>query len=112
MNVERTASNLIGQLPNRHEVLAALGLETRRSVSADVIQALGFVAAGAIVGASLAILLTPKSGPQMRSELRERVMDALPTHSSDDAATGGAESRTESATHPSNGGHRIGANVS
>ncbi len=61
MNVERTASNLIGQLPNPHELLAALGLDTRRSSSTEALQALGFIGIGVLLGATLALLLAPKS---------------------------------------------------
>ncbi len=85
MNVERTASNLIGQLPNRQEILAALGLEARRSISADAIQALGYVGVGVLIGGGLALLLAPKSGRELRDDVRERVIQALPTHSGGDA---------------------------
>ena len=54
------------------DVLAALGLAKRRDPLTEVVlPSVALFAAGALVGAAAAILLTPKSGPMMRRELTE-----------------------------------------
>ena len=57
------------------DVLAALGLERRRTVSASILPiASGFVA-GALAGAAVALLFAPKAGSEMRRELQNRAND-------------------------------------
>jgi gas vesicle protein len=54
------------------DVLSALGLQRRRSWAASVAPiASGFVA-GAVAGAAVALLFAPKSGREMRRELKGR----------------------------------------
>jgi hypothetical protein len=55
------------------DVLAALGLERRRGTMGYLLPAVGYFAAGLAVGAGVALLVTPKSGRQMRRELGDRV---------------------------------------
>lgn len=57
------------------DILAALGLEKRRSMAATVVPPLAVFTAGALVGAAAAVLLTPKSGPQLRRELSDGARD-------------------------------------
>jgi hypothetical protein len=57
------------------DILAAIGLEKRRTVVDAVVPSLAIFAAGALVGAAAAVLLTPKSGPQMRRELTDGARD-------------------------------------
>jgi hypothetical protein len=47
-----------------------LGYVRRSSVSIEVAKAVGFVAFGALAGAAAVALLTPRTGPQLRSELK------------------------------------------
>lgn len=54
------------------DALAVLGLETRKP-QAWVGPALGGLVTGLVVGAGLALLLAPKPGPQLRSDLREKL---------------------------------------
>ena len=56
----------------RDDILRSIGLETRRTPADYVLPALGIFGAGLIVGAGLGLLLAPKSGRQLRGELRER----------------------------------------
>jgi YtxH-like protein len=51
-------------------VLHALGLQTRTSTTRTALTYAGFAVAGIVVGAAAAIMLTPKSGRQMRNDLR------------------------------------------
>jgi hypothetical protein len=55
------------------DILAALGLEKRRTsiMPPAVVPSLAIFAAGAMVGAAAAVLLTPKTGPEMRRELSD-----------------------------------------
>jgi hypothetical protein len=59
------------------DILAALGLEKRRSYSSAsaLVPPLAIFTAGALVGAAAAVLLTPKTGPQMRRELSDGARD-------------------------------------
>lgn len=57
------------------DVLAALGLERRRSGLDIVLPAAGMFIAGVMVGASAAFLLAPKSGRETRRELKGRATD-------------------------------------
>ena len=58
------------------DILAALGLEKRRSgMSTTVVPSLAIFTAGALVGAAAAVLLTPKTGPQLRRELSDGAKD-------------------------------------
>jgi hypothetical protein len=58
------------------DVLAALGLEKRRDPFMQVVlPSVALFAAGAMVGAAAAMLLTPKSGPVLRRQLSEGARD-------------------------------------
>ena len=55
-----------------NDVLAALGLERRRTPIDLMIPVAGLFFAGLLVGAGVAILVAPKSGRETRRELRGR----------------------------------------
>jgi len=55
------------------DILAALGLERRGGAMSHVLPALGYFAAGLVVGTGVALLVAPKSGREMRRELGEKV---------------------------------------
>jgi gas vesicle protein len=58
------------------DVLAALGLQRRSSnFAAALAPSLAMFAAGAVVGAAAAVLLTPKTGPVLRRELSQGARD-------------------------------------
>lgn len=52
-------------------VLDMLGLQGKPTNSQRVMTYAGLIVAGAVVGAAAAILLTPKSGPDVRRDLRD-----------------------------------------
>jgi len=57
------------------DILAAIGLERRRTVSDALVPSLALFTAGALVGAAAAVLLTPKTGQQLRRELTDGARD-------------------------------------
>ena len=57
------------------DILAALGLEKRRTNIDVLLPSVALFAAGAIVGAAAAVLLTPKTGPALRRELTDGARD-------------------------------------
>lgn len=54
------------------DVLAALGLERRRTALDILIPAAGMFAAGMVVGAGVAFLIAPKSGRETRRQLKDK----------------------------------------
>jgi hypothetical protein len=60
---------------NADDVLSALGLQRRRSVSASLLPIASGFAAGALAGAAVALLFAPKSGTDMRREISSRAND-------------------------------------
>jgi hypothetical protein len=57
------------------DILGALGLQQRRAISDAIVPSVALFAAGALVGAAAAVLLTPKTGQQLRRELTEGARD-------------------------------------
>jgi YtxH-like protein len=73
-----TTSRLLQYLPDRDDLANALGL--RPSASASLLAGLGFFGAGMLIGSALALLLTPRTGPELRRDLKQRmdgVMDRI-----------------------------------
>ena len=59
-----------------NDVLRFIGLQRRRSVGAYVATGVGFFTAGLLMGAGAALLLAPKTGRELRDDLRERLRRA------------------------------------
>ncbi len=57
------------------DVLAALGLQRRRTTAASMLPLATGFAAGALAGAAVAFLFAPKPGHEMRRELKGRASD-------------------------------------
>lgn len=55
------------------DVLHKFGLEVHRSAWNYVIPALGVFVAGMVLGAGVALLLTPVTGQELREELNEKI---------------------------------------
>jgi hypothetical protein len=60
---------------SRDNVLAALGLQTRRTAADMVLPALGMFGVGLVVGAGLGLLFAPKTGAQTREVIGHGVSD-------------------------------------
>lgn len=56
----------------KNDVLRLLGVETESSSMESVGSTLALFGLGALVGAAIGLLLAPKSGNQLRADLRER----------------------------------------
>ena len=56
----------------RDEILAALGLERKRTILEAILPAAGVFVAGVLVGTSVALLVTPKTGREMRRNLKAK----------------------------------------
>jgi len=87
---------------SKEDVLAALGLATKPTVTERVLSSAGLFGLGALVGAGVALLLAPSSGRDLRDDLGRRIRRATPDL--DDPFTGDAaesiarEGETRSAT--------------
>lgn len=79
--IQSTLRNKASSLRNfsSDDVLAALGLERRRGAAATILPAVGYFAAGAAVGAGISLLLAPKSGQELRTELGGKARHAKET---------------------------------
>lgn len=98
-----------------NEILAALGLERRRTALDVLLPAVGVFAAGLVVGGGIALMFAPKSGRETRrqlkgkaselthrlgesaGELAEEVRDAV-AHKAEEAGIGGAGRSHENGT--------------
>jgi hypothetical protein len=55
---------------DQRTMLEMMNLERRRSAKSKVLSTIALLVGGALVGASVALLLTPKSGAELRSDLK------------------------------------------
>lgn len=60
---------------SRDDVLAAIGLQSRRNAADLVMPAIGLFGVGLVVGAGLGLLFAPKSGAQTREVIGHGVSD-------------------------------------
>jgi hypothetical protein len=58
---------------DKDDLLEYLGLESRRSTAEAVLPAVAMFGVGLLVGAGIGLMLAPKSGAELRSDLRERI---------------------------------------
>lgn len=71
---------------DKDDILAALGLQTKRSGAELLLPVLGLFSAGILVGVGIGMLAAPKSGRELRKglgkqvgDLRQRAMETLGT---------------------------------
>jgi|GEM_PF-2051557 len=74
LEVKRMMNGVRNIEPN--DFLNRVGLERRRSTMDSVLPALGFFAAGAAIGAGLAVLFTPSTGSEVRGKIAKAATDA------------------------------------
>lgn len=58
---------------SKDDILGALGLESKRTTSATVVESLAVFSVGVLVGASVALMMAPKSGRELREDLTSRI---------------------------------------
>ncbi len=58
---------------DKDDFLGMLGLQTKRSFSSDLLGTLGTFGIGLLVGAGVALLLAPKPGRDLRSDIRAKI---------------------------------------
>ena len=71
----RNRMNRFDFAPTLEDLTHAFGLGPRRSVAAELAPAIGILAGGFVLGAVAALLFAPRSGPELRSAIGERVGD-------------------------------------
>lgn len=62
---------------DREDILAAIGLEPKRSTTQVVVPAIGFFAVGILAGVGLGMLFAPKPGYELREDLSEQMKGAV-----------------------------------
>jgi hypothetical protein len=67
-----TIANFASHAPKAYELLHRIGLDRRRSRAIRLASCAGWIGVGMAVGGGLALLLTPRSGPEMRERLGEQ----------------------------------------
>jgi hypothetical protein len=72
---------------DKNDFLGILGLETRSSLSHQLLGTLATFGVGLLVGAGVALLLAPKAGSELRHALRAKL------HCEDKASGSGGEPR-------------------
>ncbi len=55
---------------NINDLLGGVGLAPKRSAASYILPSIGLLSLGAIIGGACALLLTPKSGPELRGQIR------------------------------------------
>lgn len=61
---------------DRDDILDLFGLETKSSTAGYLAGALGTFGVGLLVGAGIALMLTPKTGRELREDIRDRIRRA------------------------------------
>jgi len=78
---------------DKDDLLRYVGLQTKRSVAEWMLPSIGLFALGMLVGAGVALLTAPKSGRELREDLRERAQGANEELSSSFSGAGGSAER-------------------
>ena len=78
------------------DILAALGLERRRSALDVLLPAVGVFAAGVVFGTGVALLLAPKAGRELRRDIKGKASEL--THLIGESAEGIAQEVRDSLT--------------
>lgn len=73
--IKQGAANI--QKYDKNDILAAFGMEPKRSTAAVVLPAVGFFAVGILAGVGLGMLFAPKPGYELREDLTEQMKGAM-----------------------------------
>jgi hypothetical protein len=69
-------ADLASRAPSAYDLLYRIGLERRRSRAMRAASRVGWIGVGMAVGSGLAMLFTPRSGPEVRERLGEQAKRA------------------------------------
>jgi hypothetical protein len=58
---------------DKDDYLALIGLQTKRSLTTELLGTLGTFGIGMLVGAGVALLLAPKPGRELRHDIRAKI---------------------------------------
>lgn len=58
---------------DKDDFLGLIGLQTKRSLSGEILGSLGTFGIGLLVGAGVALLLAPKPGRDLRQDIRTKM---------------------------------------
>ena len=75
-NTMMSIADLATRAPSAYDLLNRIGLERRRSRARRAASCAGWLGVGMAVGSGLAMLLTPRSGPEVRERLGEQAKRA------------------------------------
>jgi hypothetical protein len=75
-NTIMTIADLASRAPSAYDLLNRIGLERRRSRAMRAASRAGWIGVGMAVGSGLALLFTPRSGPEVRERLSEQAKRA------------------------------------
>lgn len=71
-----TIADLASRAPSTYDLLHRIGLERRRSRALRAASCVGWLGLGMAVGGGLAMLFSPRSGPEVRERLGEQAKRA------------------------------------
>jgi hypothetical protein len=71
-----TLANLAAHAPAWYDLLNQVGLQRRQTLAYRAAARAGWIGLGVLAGGGLAILLTPRSGPEMRERLGQQAQRA------------------------------------
>jgi hypothetical protein len=71
-----TLANLAAHAPAWYDLLNQVGLQRRQTAATRAATRAGWFGLGVLAGSGLAVLLTPRSGPEMRQRLGEQAQRA------------------------------------
>jgi len=75
MNAQQLWKALKHRIPDvdRDDVLGAVGLESRRTAADKIVPALAIFGAGVILGVGIGMMMAPKAGSELRSDIRSKL---------------------------------------
>ena len=96
-----TIADLASRAPSTYDLLQRIGLERRRSRAMRAASRAGWLGLGMALGSGLAMLFTPRSGPEVRERLGEQAKRAREYVAPGEEGGGQSRARSASGASPS-----------